>query len=61
MPCPSCGYPNVKFRRRRLPNGGEHIGAVCAKCRRFIKWLNRDEKLKFSKYIHNAKFLETKD
>lgn len=53
MPCPKCNYPNAKFRRKPLSNGGEHVGAYCAKCGRWIKWLNREEKIKFSKYLSN--------
>lgn len=41
--CSFCGNPAYMFASK-LSNGGTHIGARCQPCRRFLKWLNKDEK-----------------
>lgn len=39
MKCNNCNSENFKFFKK-----GPHIGAKCADCGKFVKWLNKRER-----------------
>lgn len=56
MVCTKC--KNTKFEYKAV---GPHIGAYCASCGSFIKWLNKKEKLEIKEEIEKLEEREAYD